>query len=178
MKLIDEELGGTTPLEVILKFPKVKKEEDTNKDDEYDDWGDEDEDNDKKYWFTKDKINKIKMVHSYLDNLNPVGKVLSFSSIIDVATQLNNNKALGTLEMGVLYSKIPDTIKKEIVDPYISIEDSEARVSLRIKDSQDGLRRNDLINQINFDLKNKLGLEEDEFKLGGCLLYTSPSPRD
>jgi len=77
---------------------------------------------------------------------------------------------LGTLEMGVLYSKIPDAIKKEIVDPYISIEDSEARVSLRIKDSQEGLRRNDLINQINFDLKNKLGLEEDEFKLGGVLI--------
>ena len=26
--------------------------------------------------------------------------------------------------MGVLYSKIPDSIKKEIVDPYISIEDN------------------------------------------------------
>ncbi len=166
MKLIDEKLGGTTPLEVIIKFPKAEKEEG---DEDEDGWGDEDE-NDEKYWFTKDKINKIKMVHNYLDSLNPVGKVLSFSSIIDVATQLNNNKALGTLEMGVLYSKIPDTIKKEIVDPYISIEDSEARVSLRIKDSQEGLRRNDLINQINFDLKNKLGLEEDEFKLGGVLI--------
>jgi len=165
MKLIDEKLGGTTPLEVIIKFPKAEKEEDEDEDG----WGDEDE-NDEKYWFTKDKINKINMVHNYLDSLNPVGKVLSFSSIIDVATQLNNNKPLGTLEMGVLYSKIPDTIKKEIVDPYISIEDSEARVSLRIKDSQEGLRRNDLINQINFDLKNKLGLEEDEFKLGGVLI--------
>jgi len=166
MKLIDEKLGGTTPLEVIIKFPKAEKEEG---DEDEDSWGDEDE-NDEKYWFTKDKINKIKMVHNYLDSLNPVGKVLSFSSIIDVATQLNNNKALGTLEMGVLYSKIPDAIKKEIVDPYISIEDSEARVSLRIKDSQEGLRRNDLINQINFDLKNKLGLDEDEFKLGGVLI--------
>jgi len=167
MKLIDEKLGGTTPLEVIIKFPKLEKEKDEDEDE--DGWGDEDE-NDEKYWFTKDKINKINKVHNYLDSLNPVGKVLSFSSIIDVATQLNNNKPLGTLEMGVLYSKIPDTIKKEIVDPYISIEDSEARVSLRIKDSQEGLRRNDLINQINFDLKNKLGLEEDEFKLGGVLI--------
>ena len=106
----------------------------------------------------------------YLDSLEPVGKVLSFSSIIDVATQLNNNKPLGTLEMGVLYSKIPDSIKKEIVDPYISIEDSEARVSLRIKDSQEGLRRNDLLNKINYDLENKLGLRKDEFKLGGVLI--------
>tara|TARA_Y100000766_G_C18683620_1_gene495967 strand:- start:14 stop:784 length:771 start_codon:yes stop_codon:yes gene_type:complete len=87
-----------------------------------------------------------------------------------VATQLNNNKPLGTLEMGVLYSKIPDSIKKEIVDPYISIEDSEARVSLRIKDSQEGLRRNDLLNQINHDLQNKLGLKKEEFKLGGVLI--------
>ncbi len=167
MKLIDEKLGGTTPLEVIIKFPKEEKNEEKNEDE--DDWGDEDE-NDEKYWFTKDKINKINMVHNYLDSLKPIGKVLSFSSIIDVATQLNNNKPLGTLEMGVLYSKIPDSIKKEIVDPYISIEDSEARVSLRIKDSQDGLRRNDLINQINYDLQNKLGLKKDEFKLGGILI--------
>jgi len=165
MKLIDEKLGGTTPLEVIIKFPKAEKEESEDEDD----WGDEDEGNEK-YWFTKDKINKINMVHNYLDSLEPVGKVLSFSSIIDVATQLNNNKPLGTLEMGVLYSKIPDTIKKEIVDPYISIEDSEARVSLRIKDSQEGLRRNDLLNKINYDLENKLGLKKDEFRLGGVLI--------
>ena len=163
MKLIDEKLGGTTPLEIIIKFPKAEKNEDE------DDWGDEDE-NDEKYWFTKDKVDKINMVHNYLDSLEPIGKVLSFSSIIDVATQLNNNKPLGTLEMGVLYSKIPDSIKKEIVDPYISIKDSEARVSLRIKDSQEGLRRNDLINKINYDLKNKLGLKKDEFKLGGVLI--------
>ena len=63
-----------------------------------------------------------------------IGKVLSFSSIIEVATQLNNNKELGTLEMGVLYSKLPETIKKEIVNPYISIQENEARISLRIKD--------------------------------------------
>ncbi|MFL2887151.1 MAG: RND family transporter [Candidatus Pelagibacter sp.] len=165
MKLIDEKLGGTTPLEIIIKFPKEEKEETEDEDD----WGDE-EDNDEKYWFTKDKIDKIKLVHNYIDSLGPVGKVLSFSSIIEVATQLNNNKPLGTLEMGVLYSKIPDSIKKEIVDPYVSIKNSEARISLRIKDSQEGLRRNDLINQINYDLENKLGLSKDEFKLGGILI--------
>ena len=168
MKLIDEKLGGTTPLEVILKFPK-KDEIEQSSEDEEDDWGDEDE-NDEKYWFTKDKINKIKKVHNYLNSLEPVGKVLSFSSIIDVATQLNNNKELGSLEMGVLYTKIPENIKKEIVDPYISIKDSEARISLRIKDSLDNLRRNDLLIKIDNDLQNKLNLKKDEFKLGGVLI--------
>ena len=159
MKLIDENLGGTTPLEVILKFPNKEKIK-TNKDDEFEDWGDDENQNDAKYWFTKDKIERIKAVHNYLDNLSAVGKVLSFSSIIEVATQLNNNKPLGSLEMGVLYSKIPESIKKDIIDPYISIKDNEARISMRIIDSQDGLRRNDLINQINYDLENKLELSK------------------
>ena len=168
MKLIDDKLGGTTPLDIIIKFP-IKKEEEKS-DEEFDDWEDEDEKHNDKYWFTKDKIEKINKVHNYLDGLEFVGKVLSFSSILEVASQLNDGKPLETLEMGVLYTKIPDNIKKEIIDPYISIEDNEARISLRIKDSEKNLRRNDLINKINFDLKNKIGLKEDEFKLGGILI--------
>jgi len=169
MKLIDEELGGTTPLEVILKFPNkenVKSEED----DDFEEWEDNDSSNDEKYWFTKDKIDKITIIHNYLDGLPEIGKVLSFSSIIDVATQLNNNKPLGTLEMGVLYSKIPQSIKSEIIDPYISIKDNEARISLRIIDSQENLRRNDLIKKINYDLKNEFNLDESEYKLAGVLI--------
>ena len=173
MKLIDEKLGGTTPLEVILKFPKEEKNktEDEDEDDDFDDWGEEDDNlNNEKYWFTKDKIDKIAIVHNYLDSLQETGKVLSFSSIIDVATLLNNNKPLGTLEMGVLYSKIPKSIKSEIIDPYISIKDNEARINVRIIDSKENLRRNDLIKKINYDLKNKIGLNEKEFKLAGVLI--------
>ncbi|MDC1078473.1 MMPL family transporter [Candidatus Pelagibacter sp.] len=169
MKLIDEELGGTTPLEVILKFPEAKKKK-TEEDDDFEDWGDESEQDDEKYWFTKDKIDTIASVHNYLDSLPQIGKVLSFSSIIDVATQLNNDKPLGTLEMGVLYSKIPESIKTDIIDPYISIEDNEARISLRIIDSQENLRRNDLINKINFDLENELGIKKEQYKLAGVLI--------
>ena len=170
MKLIDEKLGGTTPLEIILKFPN-KLEVSVGEDNEFEDWGDEvNQQDEEKYWFTRDKVDKIQAVHSYLDGLSAIGKVLSFSSIIEVATQLNNNKPLGTLEMGVLYSKIPESIKKDIINPYISIKDNEARISVRIIDSQDGLRRNDLINKINYDLENKLKLNKEEFRLTGILI--------
>jgi len=168
MKLIDDKLGGTTPLEIILKFPT--KSEETKEDDEFDDWGEDENSNNDKYWFTKDKIDKINKVHNYLDSLENVGKVLSFSSILQVAEQLNNNKELGTLEMGILYSKMPDSIKKEIIDPYISIKDNEARINLRIIDSKKNLRRNELINKIQNDLENKLNLNKDEFKLAGVLI--------
>ena len=170
MKLIDEKLGGTTPLDIIIKFPTFEKDKLTVTDDEFEDWGDEENHDNRKYWFTKDKIEKIEKVHSYLESNPFVGKVLSFSSILKVAKQLNNNKPLDALEIGVFYSKIPDTIKKEVIDPYISIEDNEARISLRIKDSEKNLRRNDLIKKIEYDLENQIGLESNEYKLTGVLI--------
>ena len=171
MKLIDEKLGGTTPLDIILKFDTKTNNEVSEKNDEFDDWEeDENTSDDSKYWFTKDKIDRIKNVHTYLENLDHIGKVLSFYSIIEIATTLNNNNELGTLEMGVLYTKLPENIKREIVDPYISVTNNEARISLRIKDSSKDLRRNELIKKINYDLNNKLNLKEESYKLGGVLI--------
>ena len=167
MKLIDDELGGTTPLDVIIKFPDKQKIE--NDDDEFDSWDDEDKD-EAKYWFTRNKIDKITQVHDYLDNLDAVGKVISFASMVRVAEDLNDGKKLQGLEMGVLYTKIPDSIRNEIINPYISIENNEARISLRILDSKENLRRNELIKKINYDLENELGLNKDEFKLAGVLI--------
>ena len=167
MKLIDDKLGGTTPLDIIIKFPDKEKEEKTDND--FDSWDDEEED-EAKYWFTRNKIDTIIKVHDYLDNLPAVGKVISFASMVRVVEDLNEGKKLQGLEMGILYTKIPDLIKKEIIDPYISIENNEARISLRILDSKEDLRRNELIKKINYDLENQLGLDRKEFKLAGVLI--------
>ena len=171
MKKIDDELGGTTPLNIILKFPSsTEKTEKEN--DEFDEWEEETKNSDEdksKYWFTRDKMDKIIKVHDYLDSLPEIGKVLSFGSILRVAEDLNN-KELQSLEIAVLYSKIPESIKKEIVLPYISVEKDEARISVRVKDSLKDLRRNDLIDKINLELNTKLGLNKDEYKLAGVLI--------
>ena len=121
MKLIDDKLGGTTPLDIIVEFPDIEKSEKT--DDDFDSWDDEEKD-DAKYWFTSNKIDRITQVHDYLENLEAVGKVLSFASMVRVAEDLNDGKKLQGLEMGILYTKIPNSIKKEIIDPYISIKNT------------------------------------------------------
>ena len=169
MKKIDDELGGTTPLNVILKFPSTKNKK--IDDNEFTEW-DEDIEKDKdrsKYWFTRDKMDKILKVHDYLDSLPEIGKVLSFGSILRVAEDLSK-KELQSLEIAVLYSKIPEEIKREIISPYISVEDDEARVSVRVKDSLDNLRRDDLIKKIDNDLNVKLKLDKEEYKLAGVLI--------
>ena len=167
MKLIDDKLGGTTTLDVILKFPNNQEKE--NKDDEFAEWDDDNEEDPAKYWFTRNKIDKILKVHDYMDSLPEVGKVMSFGSIIRVAEDLSGKK-LETLEASVLYSKIPEEIRKEIISPYISIKDSEARISVRIKDSTKDLRRNDLIKKIKKELITEIGLMEGEYKLAGVVI--------
>ena len=112
---------------------------------------------------------KILKAHDYLDSLPEIGKVLSFGSILRVAEDLNKKK-LQSLEIAVLYSKIPDEIKREIVTPYISVDNDEARISLRVKDSLEDLRRNELINKINKELNTILGFEKKEYRLTGVLI--------
>ena len=169
MKKIDEDLGGTTPLNIIIKFPIKKINEE--QDDEFSEWEEDSNENENKakYWFTRDKMDKILKVHDYLESLPEIGKVLSFGSILRVAEDLNN-KELQSLEIAVLYSKIPSEIKKEIVSPYISVDEDEARISVRIKDSLENLRRNDLIEKINIDLHKKLGFAKEEYQLAGVLI--------
>ena len=113
MKKIDEDLGGTTPLNIIIKFP-VKKEK-VEEDDEFSEWEEDSQgdENKAKYWFTRDKMDKILKVHDYLDSLPEIGKVLSFGSILRVAEDLNK-KELQSLEIAVLYSKIPPEIKRKL----------------------------------------------------------------
>ena len=56
------------------------------------------------------------------------------------------------------------------MSPYISVERDEARISVRIKDSQENLE--EMINKkIKSDLTSKLNLKEDEYKLAGVLIF-------
>ena len=49
------------------------------KKDEFEDWDDEDNNqNDEKYWFTKDKIDRIALIHNYLDEFTSSWKSFVF----------------------------------------------------------------------------------------------------
>ena len=168
MKLIDEKLGGTTPLDIILKF-KESESKSTFADDEFFQGSSSDEYKDS-YWFTNFRINNIVNVHKYLETLPEIGKVLSFYSVLQLGEKLNDNKKLGPLEMAILHSKLPEDIKKNIITPYISINDNEARISLRIIDSNPELNRKELLIKIQKDLEEKLQLKKEEFKITGILV--------
>ncbi len=174
MYLIDNELGGTTPLDIILKFKNddelidtiIKTEEDDLEieDDFFSDDLFAEENN---IWFTNEKIETIKFVHQYLESRIEIGKVTSIYSLIDTANQINKSD-LSMFELSVLYNEIPIDYKTDLIDPYLNVEKNMIKISTRVKDSKD-IKRNDLINDINSFLLNEFDNLE-EFKVNGLLV--------
>ncbi|MEE8556840.1 MAG: MMPL family transporter [Myxococcota bacterium] len=158
MKLIDEKLGGTTPLQVLLNFDPRPDTEELLPDEELDEW-DLELANSPKYWFTPLQVDRIEEVHDYLEGLPEVGKVLSLTSLLRVAEELNDGEKLEGFELSLLYEKLPVEVREPLVDPYFSFEHNEARILLRILDSREGLRRRELLDRIRVDLRDRLGLE-------------------
>ena len=148
MKLIDEKLGGTTPLDVIIQFEETLIEEE---DEDFLDFGIEY--NPADYWFNQEKMNTIKAIHDHLEEYEFSGKVLSLASLIRAAEKLNEGKEFDTLELAVLYKKLPNDLKEQILSPYVSIDHNQARITMRIIDTHNNLRRNEFINQLNTHLK-------------------------
>ena len=181
LKLIDDELGGTAPLDVVLKFDPVKEygeeeEETLEEDDKFADLDDlfggfDTEPADPAdAWFTAYKIDRIKAVHDYLDNLPAVGKVQSLASLLRIAEDLNQGEEFDAFELAVINKKLPEEVKEQVIDPYISIDDNEARINMRILDSLPDLRRKQFLEKIDADLRNELGLTDDEFQVSGMMV--------
>ncbi|MDD3441743.1 MAG: MMPL family transporter [Sulfurimonas denitrificans] len=183
MALIDKKLGGTTPLDIILTFKEgndgikdikvVSSDEDAELDSFSDEFKEQEGDKEQ-YWFTQNKMRKIKEVHEYLESLEAVGKVLSLSTAGEVLKVLNNNKEADGLTLALMYKKLPPEYKKIILSPYVDIENNQARISTRIIDSMPELKRDKLIKKIDFDLNNMLNKEFEEHKVSNLLvMYNS-----
>lgn len=168
LRLIDEKLGGTTPLDIILNL----EEEQTEEDDDFEDldamFGGFEEEEDE-VWFTPERIDTVKQVHDYLDSLPAVGKVLSLASIIRVGEQVNEGE-FDAFELAIVSKRMPDELRDSMITPYVSEENNQARISIRILDSMEDLRRKELLEQIKTELEEKYGLGEDKVQITGILV--------
>lgn len=168
MTVIDREFGGTTPLDVIIDFPDepIFGSFDPMFEDPFED-SDENLD---KYWFSNRKVDQIRAVHRYLEDLPQVGKVLSLATMADIAEEINDGQPLDDLQMRILYSLMPDELKELVITPYVSVKHNQARVSLRIIDSDQELRRDQLLSKIREGLARHPDLAELRIRLSGMMV--------
>ena len=163
LSLIDEKLGGTAPLDLVINAPVTEQI-----DDDFEDFDDPFgmDDSASGYWFTSQNLDRLEQIHDYLESRTEIGKVLSVSSGIKLA-EIANGKKLNDLELAFMRELLPEDIKESLLNSYISDDDNQVRLQARVKESLDGLNRKNLIDEINYDLENKFGLDNQQFRLTG-----------
>ena len=174
MRLIDKELGGTTPLDIILQINNDFITSDNNSEIELEDDIEFEEDifsdelfNNENVWFTDEKITIIEKIHKYLENRPEIGKVISIYSLIDVANQINKNK-LSSFELSVLYNEIPNEYKEDLIAPYLNTDENMIKIFSRVKDSEE-INRSNLIKEIKDHIEDSYN-NINEFKINGLLV--------
>ena len=170
LRLIDEKLGGTTPVDILLNFEEIDDDEVVDEDFEnFDELFGQFEEEQEKSWFTPERINIIKEAHDYLESLPEVGKVLSLASIIRVGEKINKGE-FDAFELAIVSKRMPKELKESMINPYVSEAKNEARINIRIIDSLQDLRRKDLLEKIKSDLIERINISEDNLKITGILV--------
>jgi len=176
MQFIDRELGGTTPLDVIIDFPgdatadapPAGEPAESDFFDEFDEF--ETKAGQEKYWYTPEKLELIGAVHRYLDARPEIGKVISLHTVVELAQWLNGDEELDGLELTLLFNELPEDFRAFVLDPYVAIKADQARVSVRIEDSLKALRRDRLLRDIRRDLGVKLEDRPEAVRLSGVMV--------
>ena len=177
MLLLDQELGGTATLDIMIDQPpeEIFDESEFDGDDFFEDDLFEDESSDASgYWWNSSSLGKLEEIHDYLNDIPEMGKVLSVASGIKLARMINDDNDLNDLELALLRSVLPEDIKETLLYSYINQDDSKVRISARVLESAQTLNRNELLKKINYDLVNKFNLEKDQFQVTGlAVLYNN-----
>jgi hypothetical protein len=171
LRVIDDQLGGTTPLDILIRFPEAERSVALEEEDEELKLllGTTDTGDDQDYWFTPDKIELVKKAHDYIETVYGIGKVMSVASLIRVGEEINKGP-FDAFELAIVYKRMPQNLKSTLIDPYISVADNEARISVRVKDSLADLRRDELLKQLRAGLVQDVGLAEDRLQITGLLV--------
>ena len=181
MELIDRELGGTTPLEIIIDAPVEATTEDDDLgfedefEEEFEDFFSDDSEGGAgitatSYWFNSRRIPDVRAIHDYLDSLPETGKVLSIGTTAEILEQLDPDILQDNWGLSIIYRKLPEDVKDILFSPYLSDDGQQLRFSIRVFESDPTLRRADLIDEIRRYLVDEMNLADDQVHLSGILV--------
>lgn len=122
------------------------------------------------YWFNMFQLPRAQQIQEYLESLPETGKVLSIATSMSMMTMLNNDTPLDNISLAVMHKRLPDGIKAQMLDPYMSKDGNQIRFGIRVIDSDINLKRDALLKKIKSDLISKFGLEEGQVRLSGMLV--------
>jgi hypothetical protein len=167
MTLIDTRLGGTTPMDVIIDAPQDEILQDPGLLEDGDITSNS-------YWFNSDGLREVARIHQYLDDLPETGKVLSLHTGMLMLESLNEGKSYSDFKLAVVYKRLPEAVRKALIDPYLSADGNQLRFSIRLYESDKNQHRQQLLDTINADLTSTYGLAPEQLTISGmAVLYNN-----
>jgi uncharacterized protein len=173
MRLIDEQLGGTTPLDVIIDAPPFVQEEDDDFEDEFaldDEFGGDTGIASSSYWLNSLRLPEVRAVHEYLESLPGTGKVLSIATAMDMFGALEPRVLNEDFFLSVFYQRLPQAVKAALFDPYLSEDGNQVRFSIRVYESAPDLRRNQMLEEIHDHIAIEMGYGAEQVQLTGMMV--------
>ena len=171
---IDKKLGGTTPFDIIIDKPIKEDNEESNfdLDEDFDDLSEllGDKEEIKGYWLTNPKFKEIEKIHNFLESQPETGKVLSIATLYKLATSLNENEPLSDLQVGAIKDSLSNDVKKVLLDPYLSENEEQTRITLRVIDSDKNLNRKEFIQRVENYLSEEMGYARERFNTTNMLV--------
>ncbi len=168
MAHIDQHLGGTLPLDVYIRFEQF---DEAGGNDEYFGFDEETEDSyPQRYWFTPNKLVLLAQLQTELEKRVEIGKVISLSSIEQMARRLNDDQPLNGVEIAYILGQLPLEMRRFLIEPYANPELGWIRLNARITESTAEFSKNELINSIEHYAINTLGIAPDDVIVTGMVV--------
>jgi predicted RND superfamily exporter protein len=166
LTFIDQNLGGTIPMDIIVSFPPYV-EETLDEEDDFFDEGSEQDLYPERYWFTPDKIETLRKMETYLTARPEIGKVISLATLEEIAQSFNDDKPLNAVELVAIMGALPEHILDNFIDPYAQPRQGLMRISTRIHETGPLFSRDKLIKDIEQYAINELKMEKGAVKATG-----------
>lgn len=121
------------------------------------------------YWFSLEGMRELDAVHNYVDSLPETGKVLSLSTVFSVVKNLLGDD-IGGVELALVQKSLPADIRAMMVDPYFHQNSEQARITVRVKETSESLRRDQFLKSLKNHLVQELGFAEEQIQFTGMLV--------
>ena len=144
LEFIDQEFGGSTPLDLIYTIPEDERRDDLV--------------------MSAKTIQTLQKIQHVMRQYDATGNITSVVNFTELAKKINQGKPLTEYELTVIYKLLDESLTDQLLGAYFNPENNQLRISTRIQDSTENFNRAEFLETFRSDL-DMLDISPDSYSL-------------
>lgn len=144
LTFIDQQFGGSTPLDVVYTIPAAQQDPELE--------------------LTAETVQTLQKIQAVLQSYEEMGNSTSIVNFTELAMTINSGKPLTEYELTAIYRLLDDSLKDKLLGAYFIPEQNQLRISSRIKDSTENFDRAEFMRSLKADLE-AIGVKQSDYSL-------------